>query len=1016
MLRVAFVAALTLGLAAPAPAAAQYFGRNKVQYERFDFKILRTAHFDIYYYPEAREAAVLAARMSERWYSRLSRVLDHRMNGRQPLILYASHPHFEQTNALSGELGESTGGATEVFKRRIVLPFGATLAETDHVLGHEIVHAFQYDITGQGRSVQTGGIPGALFLPLWFIEGMAEYLSVGPDDALTAMWLRDAMSGELPTLYDLGNGYKWFPYRWGQAFWAWIAGTYGDEVVGRMLKIAGRARQPEVAIAAIVGLTPKALAEQWHASMREHAEAVRTAARPASDFGREVFPDSDALYHLAPALSPDGQRIAFISERGQFSIDIYLADVATGRVIRRITRTSVDAHFESLQFIASAGSFGPEGRTFALSGVVRGQPVITFLDVASGDHIRELRFPEMGEIYNPSISPDGNLVAFSALIGGHTDLFVYDLTTDALRRLTNDPYADLQPAWAPDGQRLAWVTDRWGTDLDLLTYGATRVGTFDLASGSMAPATEDGPGRQINPQWSPDGDVLWFVGDAEGVNDVYRARVADGVAERVTTVQTGVSGITRISPALSVASRTGEVAFSIYHHDGYRVFIANPDSLVAQGPVPYAGLRPSALPPVQRVGAQVEAMLADAETGLPDTLSFATENYGARLGLDYVAQPSLAIAGDQFGTFVGGGAAVYWSDMLGDHNLATILQINGSLRDVIGVVGYTNTRQRLNWGVVVQQVPLLYQQYGAGTGSIGGIPVYVEQLRRLRQTNRDVAGLLSYPFNRVSRIEAQAGYRNIHFSDEIETRFYELVTLQQVAESTVTLPTFPSMHLATSSIAHVYDNSLYGASAPLIGRRSRFEIASVLGTINYFTGLADVRNYFMPVRPFTFATRLVHYGRYGSGAEDSRISPLFLGSSNLVRGYDNRSFDIAECIPEPGDACPLFNRLIGTRLAVAKAELRFPILGALGVGSGFYGVLPVDVGVFGDAGLAWRDDIPETAADEGAFFLGGDRRPLTSAGGLARMNFFGFMIIEANYAYAFQRGKWLWQFSFQPGF
>ena len=133
-------------------ALAQYFGRNKVRYASFDFQILKTEHFDIYYNAGEAEAVEYAGRMMERWYSRLSRLLDHELRRRQPLILYSAHPQFEQTNAISGELSEATGGVTEIFKRRIVLPFAGPLAETDHVLGHELVHAFQFSITGQGRN------------------------------------------------------------------------------------------------------------------------------------------------------------------------------------------------------------------------------------------------------------------------------------------------------------------------------------------------------------------------------------------------------------------------------------------------------------------------------------------------------------------------------------------------------------------------------------------------------------------------------------------------------------------------------------------------------------------------------------------------------------------------------------------------------------------------------------------------------------------------------------------------
>jgi hypothetical protein len=177
---------------ATVPATAQYFGRNKVRYEAFRFELLRTKHFEVYFYPEEAAAAPIVARMAERWYARHSAALGHQLRGTQTVIVYASHPHFEQTNAIDGDLGEGTGGVTEALKRRIVMPLAGPLAETDHVLGHELVHAFQYDITGQGR----GGLPAiptAARLPLWFIEGMAEYLSLGPVDPNTAMWLRDAV-------------------------------------------------------------------------------------------------------------------------------------------------------------------------------------------------------------------------------------------------------------------------------------------------------------------------------------------------------------------------------------------------------------------------------------------------------------------------------------------------------------------------------------------------------------------------------------------------------------------------------------------------------------------------------------------------------------------------------------------------------------------------------------------------------------------------------------------------------
>jgi hypothetical protein len=235
-------AASAWAVLAAAPAEAQYFGRNKVQYESFDFRILRTTHFDVYYYPEEEQAVRDAAVMVERWYARLSRVLDHEFDQRQPLILYASHPHFQQTATYGGDISEGTGGFTEVFKQRIVMPLSASYQETDHVLGHELVHAFQYDISGFGRA--GGGLESAaqrFQVPGFFVEGMAEYLSVGPVDPHTAMWMRDAaLTGRIPTLDQLTYDPSFFPYRWGQAFWAYVGGRWGDVTIGQILKQVGQ--------------------------------------------------------------------------------------------------------------------------------------------------------------------------------------------------------------------------------------------------------------------------------------------------------------------------------------------------------------------------------------------------------------------------------------------------------------------------------------------------------------------------------------------------------------------------------------------------------------------------------------------------------------------------------------------------------------------------------------------------------------------------------------------------------
>ena len=235
-LLVAALAALALLPVLANPASAQFFGQNKVQYKNFKWKVLRTQHFDIHYYQGTEAAVNDAALMAERSYQRLSRVLNHQIRVRVPLVLYASHTDFEQTNITPELIGIGTGGVTEFLKRRVFLPFTGSYAELDHVLTHELVHAFQVDILF-GDNQGLIGNPFAAQVPLWFMEGMAEYLSVGGTDPNTAMWLRDAsLEGYLIPITTLAYVGDIRVYRFGQSIWQYIAETYGIAKVGEILK------------------------------------------------------------------------------------------------------------------------------------------------------------------------------------------------------------------------------------------------------------------------------------------------------------------------------------------------------------------------------------------------------------------------------------------------------------------------------------------------------------------------------------------------------------------------------------------------------------------------------------------------------------------------------------------------------------------------------------------------------------------------------------------------------------
>jgi len=1004
-------------LAIPASLPAQYFGRNKVQFERFDWQILRSPHFDLHFYQQEEQPARDATRMLERWYQRESSLLRHELT-RKSVILYANHPDFQQTNVIGGSISEGTGGVTESGRTRVVLPLTGVYADNDHVLGHELVHVFQYDIA----SKSPGGLQSIGQLPLWVIEGMAEYLSLGREDAHTAMWLRDAaFRDDLPTIRQLTRDTRFFPYRYGQAMWAYIGGRWGDRIIPTLYRQALR-QGFEGAFRSVLGYSSDSLSREWHASIRaaylpglENRMAPRFAGAPV------IAQAQEGAMNVSPVQSPDGKYVAFFSRRGLFTVDLYLADAQTGRIIRELASPVNSPHFDAISFISSAGAWSPDSRKFAFIVFADGDNEINILDVETRRVERRIRAPGVEAVSHVAWSPDGQRIAFSGIQGGVSNLYLFDLATSDVRRLTNDRFADLHPTWSPDGRTLAFSTDRGaGSNLETLTFSPLKLGMIDVESGATRELPVFQNAKHINPQFTPNGQELYFIADPDGFSDIYRLDLATSAVFRVTRLVTGVSGITYLSPALSVSQQTGRVMFSVFERAGTNVYALDADRARGEPADPTMVVsRLATLPPLDPVDVFVTAYLKDPQAGLPPTGDFPVSPYRSRLALDYLGQPTIGVAASSYGTSLGGSIAAYFGEELGNRTVGVGLQGYGELADFGGQLFYLNTERRWNWAVSAGHFPYLTgftQARGSDTTIAGQLfPTTEFNQIRVRTFQDQLTGTLQYPFSTTRRVEFSLGGTKIYYSSEV--RSVEVLDLngQVIRESSRDTSVGPGITYGQATAAIVGDNSYMAFTSPIQGGRYRFEIAPTYGGISFYTLLGDARRYFF-ASPVTLAVRGMHYGRYGGAAEDQRLSPLYVGQPAFIRGYDPNSFSLDECTPTATNdgSCPEFERLIGSRFAFANMEVRLPLFGNEQLGLFNLPFLPTEIAPFFDVGVAWtRDASPELRFDRDT----PDRVPVMSAGLSARVNLFGYMIGEVYYVYPFQRREKGGHFGFQlqPG-
>jgi len=249
------------------PASAQWwneishFGRNKVNYQAFEWRVIETENFRVYYYQGEGDIARVASQMAEDAYARISRTLDYRLSQPVPLLVYDSHNDFEQTNATWGLIDESTLGFTEAFKNRVVVPFTGSYTQFRHVIHHELVHAVMFDMFYRRQ----GGLSTASQLwwgpPLWFAEGLAEYLST---DWTTEknMWVRGATIDGYLRL----DGYQ--AYTAGYSLLRWIADEFGADKIPAITRRMAITKEPAASFRAVLGVSLDDLQTRWERHLK----------------------------------------------------------------------------------------------------------------------------------------------------------------------------------------------------------------------------------------------------------------------------------------------------------------------------------------------------------------------------------------------------------------------------------------------------------------------------------------------------------------------------------------------------------------------------------------------------------------------------------------------------------------------------------------------------------------------------------------------------------------------------
>jgi Tol biopolymer transport system component len=1017
------ICTLLLIISSVMAAKAQDFGQNKVRYRNENFKVLQTPHFEIYYYIKNEKLIQKFAQDAETWYHMHQQVFRDSFLKKNPIILYNNQPDFQQTTALSGEIGIGTGGVTEALKNRVIMPVMELNNQTRHVLGHELVHAFQYHSLLEKDSMNLESVSQ---VPLWMVEGMAEYLSIGKVDAFTSMWMRDALlNRDIPSLKDLTNSNRYFPYRYGQAFWTFIGSTYGDSTIVPLLKNTAKYGY-ENGLKATLGYDDRSLSGLWKQAIEAHYRPLlKLDSSQVNITGTRIIDNKNAgNMNVAPAISPDGKLLAFLSEKDLFGIDLFLADAKTGKILRKLSSQISNSHIDDFNFLESAGSWSPDGKRFAFSIYSKGRNELMIIDVKNGKTLLQKAMGKVAQFGNLTWSPDGSTIAFSGMIEGQSDLFAYNLNQKTVIQLTNDTYSDFAPNYSPDGKQLVFSSDRASS-----VSGSTaavhplNLSILDLNSNNISNLPIFTAANNLNPQFSGDSKTIFFLSNRDGFRNLYTYSLDTKQLKQLTDYFTGISGITEFSPAISV-SRNNDIVYSYYRSQRYTLYNAPASSFKSQDVDAQAvNLDAAILPPVENSGINI----VNANLGKFDkfdrlkTDSMKSVRYKPKFQLDYLANSGVGVSTSRFGTGVQGGIIGMFSDILGKNQVIANLSVNGEVYDFGGLVGYVNQASRVNWGFAISHIPYLTGFSDITTDELPtsdpntSIPVYNERTNIIRTFENQAQLFAAYPFNKVHRFEVGSAISKYSYRVDRINNYYENlggfvgnylgsdrkhVNNEQASnELGISLKKFSIFQL---NAAFIGDNSIFGLTAPLEGFRYRIGGEQYFGDYRFSAVNGDIRKY-VRTKPFTFAARALTYMRLGQGGEN--LYPLYLGYPYLIRGYEATSlynrqsnntgtFDI--------------NQLSGSKIAVVNFEVRLPFTGPKKLAQIPSRIFFTDLNLFFDAGVAWDEDSRVVFKNQpnGVLLANGrpeEHVPALSAGVSLRVNMFGYFVLEPYYAFPFQR-------------
>ena len=935
LLLIIYILSLSYGI-----AHAQVFGKNKVNYTTFKWEFITTEHFDIYFTKGGYETALITSSIAEQSYATLSKRWNYVPRTRVPIIIYNSHNDFSQTNVILETIEQGTGGFTELFKNRVVVPWEGSLDKFRHVIHHELTHALSFDMLYGGFIESIVGREYLFQLPLWFLEGLAEhesqYWSTEAD-----MIVRDGIiTGYLPPIEHIYGGY--LVYKGGESFYKFLQEEYGTSekwMAGEILQSLATTKNIEKSYKSVFGKSLEDLSKEWHRKLRSHHWPEVAGREISEDFALKLTDHKELknYINMNPSFNPTGDRIAFLTDRNGYK-EMMIMSAIDGKIINTVVKGEKAGDYEEIHWLRGGITWSPNGKMIAFSSKAGEKDAIHIKKVESGGFTKIIK-PDMDAIYSPDWSPDGNRILFCGIKNGKLDLFVVDIETLVYTRLTNDIFDESNPRWSPDGSKIVFASDK--LDIPYEHSIGEMNGFYDIfimdADGSDIQRLTTNPFNDRNPFWSPDGEKIVFTSDRNGISNLYYFDLKDMSVKPLTNLLTGAS-----SPCWSPDGN--KIAFTSFKEGGWDIYLLKRP---LKRDIKFENITPTAyrnetLREMAETGDdQTEVVIKDTDTGA-----------GQEIAVDKIeAKPyKIKFSPDMFNAFasyntfygLGGMGQLSLSDIMGNHRIYIGANLFYSLEESDFVFSYFNLKRQTNFGISAFHYKTYYRSQN---WDIFSDRIYGGSLIASRPVNKFMRLDFSLNAMKISRDAYKSRYGYSYYNTGYFVERTELEGIQSV----------------TLESEFVKDNTLWGYTGPVNGSRYKINIeySPILAQtdIAYTTFEIDYRKYIRIDNKYNIITRFSGGASLGAdprlfflGGTDYWLNARFAKIPLHLESMQDLFF---ARFPQPLRGYKYYEEY-GSRYFLTNFEFRFPFIDYLALGW----PVPLTIGnitgvLFTDIGSAW---------------------------------------------------------------